>query len=81
MLKIDMHVHTWYSDSSASVDEVIEAAKRRGLDGVAITDHNVIDGALEAERKSDGLIIIPGEEISTLHGELLALGIRKAVPK
>jgi predicted metal-dependent phosphoesterase TrpH len=81
MLKIDLHIHTWYSDSTASVDEVLEVAKRKGLDGVAITDHNTLLGALEAQRKSQGLIIIPGEEIETIKGEILALGLTRPVPK
>jgi len=81
MLKIDMHVHTWYSDSTASVDEVLEAARFKGLDGVAITDHNTVVGALEAERKRGDLIVIPGEEVSTLHGEIIALGVRSVIPK
>jgi len=81
ILKIDMHVHTWHSDSRASVDEVLDVAYRKGLDGVAITDHNIIDGALEAEKKSGDLIIIPGEEVTTLDGELIALGIREPIPK
>ena len=81
MLKIDMHVHTWYSDSKASVDDVLRMARVKGLDGVAITDHNTLVGALEAERKRGDLIVVPGEEVSTVHGEIIALGIRRVVPK
>jgi len=81
MLKIDMHVHTWYSDSTASVNEVLEVARRKGLDGVAITDHHTLLGAYEAQRISRGLIIIPGEEIKTKRGEILALGLTRPVPK
>jgi len=81
MLKIDMHVHTWYSDSTASVDAVLEVAQRKGLDGIAITDHNTLRGAYEALRRRDSLIVIPGEEVKTAQGEMLALGIRKSIPK
>jgi predicted metal-dependent phosphoesterase TrpH len=81
MLKIDMHIHTHYSDSTASVKEVLEVAKRKNLDGVAITDHHTLRGAQEAQRISRGLIIIPGEELRTSNGEILALGITKPVPK
>ena len=79
ILKIDMHVHTWYSDSNGSVDDVLDVARRKGLDGIAITDHNTINGALEALWKKTNLIVIPGEEVSTRRGEILALGIRKEV--
>jgi len=81
MLKIDMHVHTWYSDSDGSVDEVLEVARLKGLDGLAVTDHKTVAGAHEALRKRGKLIVIPGEEITTTQGEILALGIRKRIPE
>jgi predicted metal-dependent phosphoesterase TrpH len=81
MLKIDMHVHTWYSDSTGSVEEVLEVARRKGLDGVAITDHHTMMGAYEALRRRGRLVVIPGEELMTTQGEILALGIRKKIPK
>jgi len=79
MLKIDMHVHTWYSDSEASVIEVLREAERKGLDGLAITDHWTIKGAIEAMKKGGKLIIIPGQEVETSHGEILALGIKNKI--
>lgn len=81
MLKIDMHVHTWYSDSTASVDAVLDVAQRKGLDGIAITDHNTLKGAQEALKRRSSLIVIPGEEVNTAQGEILALGIRRLIPK
>ncbi len=80
-LKIDIHVHTNYSDSKSSVREVIEEARRKGLDGLAITDHGTLRGAYEALNLRHNLLIIPGEEIETKRGDLLALGILRAVPK
>ncbi|MCD6325426.1 PHP domain-containing protein [Candidatus Bathyarchaeota archaeon] len=79
ILKIDMHVHTSYSDSSGSVDEVLEEAQRKGLDGVAITDHKTIRGVHEALKKRGNLIIIPGQEVRTKQCEILALGIKKKI--
>jgi predicted metal-dependent phosphoesterase TrpH len=76
-----MHVHTWYSDSTASVDDVLAVARHKNLDGVAITDHHTLCGSYEAQRKSRGLIIIPGEEIRTTNGEILALGLTRSIPK
>ncbi len=81
MLKIDMHVHTSHSDSSGTVDEVLETARGRRLDGLAITDHNTMDGVEEALRKRGELIIIPGEEVKTRQGEILAIGISRPIPK
>ena len=78
-LKIDVHVHTTYSDSTATTDDVIKAAKEKGLDGVAITDHDTIEGAKEAISKEGRLIVISGEEITTLKGHILALGINDPI--
>jgi len=76
-----MHVHTSYSDSSASVNEVLEEAQRKGLDGIAITDHDTIRGAYEALRRRNRLIVIPGQEVKTKQCEILALGIRRRIEK
>ncbi|MCW4021148.1 MAG: CehA/McbA family metallohydrolase [Candidatus Bathyarchaeota archaeon] len=81
MLKIDMHVHTRHSDSTGSVEEVLETAQRKGLDGIAITDHKTLKGAYEALQNRGSLIVIPGEEIKTTKGEILVLGIKKAIPE
>jgi len=78
-LKIDMHVHTSYSDSNGSVSEVLKEAQRKGLDGVAITDHKTVRGAYEALRRRGKLIVIPGQEVKTKQCEILALGIREKI--
>jgi len=79
-LKLDLHVHTLHSgDSITSVDEAIEWAKRRELDGIAIADHNTMD-AFEEIPEDPGIIVIPGEEIDTQKGHLIALGITEKIP-
>ena len=45
-LKIDLHVHTEYSDSKGRLEDVVRTALRKGLDGIAITDHNTCEAAL-----------------------------------
>ena len=78
-LKIDFHVHTCYSsDSVTTLKEVVTYSKRRGLDGVAITDHNTLKGALKL--KTRDIIVVPGIEISTLRGHLLALNVTTPIP-
>jgi len=81
MLKIDLHVHTWHSDSTGSVKAVLEVARRKGLDGIAITDHDTLRGAYEALEGRGRLIVIPGEEVKTAQGEILALGVKRLIPK
>lgn len=85
-LKIDLHCHSRFSADGVSEPEVmVEEAKRKGLHGFAITDHNTcacVDYFLqqglmrEDGQPVDGLLIIPGQEITTSCGHLLALGVR-----
>lgn len=78
-LKIDFHVHTCYShDSSISLKQVVSFAKKRRLDGIAITDHNTLKGALKL--KTHEIIVIPGIEVSTLQGHLLAMNVATPIP-
>jgi predicted metal-dependent phosphoesterase TrpH len=78
-LKIDLHIHTCYSrDSSITLKEVIAYSKKRGLDGVAITDHNTIKGAHKL--KTRDIIVVPGIEVSTLNGHLLGLNVKTSIP-
>lgn len=86
MLRFDLHVHTNYSkDGQSSVEEILKAAKAKGLDGVAITDHDTTAGAKYAleicDRVAPGLLVIPGEEISTRSGHLIVLGIINDIPR
>jgi len=79
---IDLHCHTSASfDSLASPRAVVNAAARRGLTHVAITDHDTIEGALEArDAAPDGLTVLIGEEIRTRDGDLIAVFLAEAVP-
>lgn len=78
-LKIDLHVHTCYSrDSVTTLKEVVAYSKKRGLDGVAITDHNTVKGALKL--KTRDILIVPGIEVSTLNGHLLGINVTTSIP-
>jgi predicted metal-dependent phosphoesterase TrpH len=80
-LKIDLHVHTIYSyDSLITPKELVQYAKERGLDGVAITDHGRVDSALKIAKETD-LLIVPGIEIESLSGHIVALNVQEPVPK
>jgi predicted metal-dependent phosphoesterase TrpH len=78
-MKADLHLHTTASDGRLSPAEMVELAASIGLNVIAITDHDTIDGvapALEAGIAHPELTIIPGVEISTdvPHGEVHVLG-------
>jgi predicted metal-dependent phosphoesterase TrpH len=78
-VKIDLHVHTNYSsDSLTRPDELVTYMVRRGIDAVAVTDHNAIEGAYEAAALAPGAIII-GEEIATTRGEIIGLFISERI--
>jgi len=64
---IDLHCHTRYSDGSASLQDVLEMASRRGVQVLAITDHDTMAGCAPAVEmgKKLGIQIVPGVEIST----------------
>jgi predicted metal-dependent phosphoesterase TrpH len=80
-VKIDLHVHTCYSyDSLITPKELVFYARKFGLNGVAITDHDRLDSALKIAKDAD-FFIIPGMEISSLNGHIVALNIQEPVPK
>ena len=65
---VDLHLHTnWSHDCSIAVDELLDHAEAEGLGAIAVTDHNVFGGALEAVEQARGreLVVIPGEEVKT----------------
>jgi predicted metal-dependent phosphoesterase TrpH len=83
-LNIDLHCHSFFSgDGVSSPEELIAAAKKRGLHGFAITDHNTCDAVSymleKGMMRADGLpvhdfLIIPGVEVTTSDGHLLCIG-------
>ncbi|MEM2110365.1 MAG: PHP domain-containing protein, partial [Candidatus Bathyarchaeia archaeon] len=82
-VKIDFHVHTCYSaDSVTTLKDVVAYSKKKGLNGVAITDHGTVEGVLKLLRKKDDdLIIIPGIEVSTNRGHILGVNITTPIPQ
>ena len=78
--KIELHSHTIYSkDCLTQLNDLPEICRQKGIDKLAITDHNRAAGALNAFRLFP-ILVIPGEEIMTTDGELLAWYIREEVP-
>src|SRR5947199_9343115 len=73
----DLHLHTsWSHDCQIPVEELLDQAEAQGLGAIAVTDHNVFGGALEAAELARGrnLTVHPGEEVKTAdQGEVIGL--------
>ena len=83
-LRIDLHVHSEGSyDGHEPVELILDHAADIGLDGVVITDHDVLHESTRAAKLAAeyGLIGIPGVEVSTAHGHLLAIGVDEMPPR
>ena len=79
-MKVDLHLHSHFShDGRSSLEELIARCKECGLDRIALTDHNTVEGALTLARMVPGLAIV-GEEVKTLEGEVIGLFITTRVP-
>jgi predicted metal-dependent phosphoesterase TrpH len=85
---VELHTHTTYSkrikvpvEGLNTPDQMVRHAKKLGLGAIAITDHDEIRGALQykALSKKHGMIVIPGEEVTTASGHMLALGINEYI--
>ncbi len=81
MLTCDLHVHTNFSkDGESSVEEILRRAEEAGLDAIAITDHDSVDGVKKALTCMTTVLVIPGIEVSTKQGHLLVLGVTEVIP-
>ena len=71
MMKVDLHLHSNWSDGSLSVARLFRYAKDTGLDAIAITDHDSMEGCEEARTQGEkqGLTVIPAVEISAYNPE------------
>ncbi len=81
----DLHLHTsWSHDCSIEIDDLLDHAEAQGLGAIAVTDHNVLGGALEAAERARGrrILVIAGEEVKTAgQGEVIGLFLREEVPR
>jgi predicted metal-dependent phosphoesterase TrpH len=79
----DLHLHSTYSpDGGMCPADLVRTAVAKGLNGIALTDHNSTRGLKEAReeaRKFEGFLVIPGVEISSKEGHILALGVESPI--
>jgi predicted metal-dependent phosphoesterase TrpH/glycosyltransferase involved in cell wall biosynthesis len=84
-IDVDLHMHTDHSgDCVTPVDVLLATARERGLGAIAVTDHNVIGGALAARAKAEeyGIKVIVGEEVKTAgQGEVIGLFLAEQIAR
>jgi hypothetical protein len=87
-MNFEIHCHSYYSKGEKitwecldSPKDVVRICKKKGMDGLALTDHKVISGWKEAEREAKklGMIFIPAQEIHTKDGHIIGLGINEGI--
>jgi predicted metal-dependent phosphoesterase TrpH len=83
MLKLDLHLHSSFSnDATGSSEDLIKSLKKRGLQGMALTDHNTIKGCIAAQKVAPkDFLVIPSTEISTADGHLLAFNVTENIER
>lgn len=82
-MRLDLHIHSKYSaDGDHLVKTIVRKAKKIGLDGIAITDHNSIKAHKKLKGiKDSGLLLVPGIEVSTEEGHVLGFGVKEDIKK
>jgi hypothetical protein len=75
----DLHSHTVHSDGSMTVDDRVRGAVERGLDFLAITDHNTISHHRELDRWPEVITPIRASEVTTFHGHMNCFGLHRAI--
>ena len=79
-MRVDLHLHSDYShDGQSTLEELIQRCAECGLDRIALTDHNTMEGALALSEMAPQLAII-GEEAKTREGEVIGLFITRRLP-
>ena len=82
--RLDLHVHTSFSpDGRAPPEEMVRAARALGMAGIAITDHNTVDGIEKAVALAgeEGVIVVPGIEVSSSDGHILGYGLKAHIKR
>ncbi len=75
----DLHSHTVHSDGDITVEDRVRGAVGRGLDFLAITDHNTISHHREMDRWPEGITPIRASEVTTFHGHMNCFGLHQAI--
>jgi hypothetical protein len=80
-MKYDLHIHSKYSnDGILDPQKIVKIAIKKGLDGIAVTDHNTIKGGLKTkEYETQDFKVLVGSEVSTTRGEIIGLFLSEEI--
>lgn len=79
---LELHVHSKFSyDSLLAPERIVKVAKIKGLNGIAVTDHNTIEGGMRAQaaNRDDDFAVIVGSEVKTDAGDLIGLFLNEEI--
>lgn len=82
MIQVDPHIHTVYSgDATGTPEKILKQAIKLKLDAIAITDHNTMKGSIITQKlaKKLDITVIPGIELSSSHGHIVALDVNEEI--
>ncbi len=80
LLRADFHIHTKYSmDCNTPLEKIITRCLEAGINCIAISDHDTIEGALEMQKIAPFPVIVAGE-ILTPQGEIMGMFLKEHVP-
>lgn len=68
-MRADLHVHSSYSDGNMSVKELLDHAKTKKLDIIAVTDHDNLESSKDIDELNDNVLLLKGVELSTYHND------------
>jgi hypothetical protein len=76
-----LHVHSTYSDGTATVGEILAAARAADADAVLLTDHDTLQARRDGwEGRHDGVLCVVGHEVTSAEGHLLVFGVDREIP-
>lgn len=83
-MKMDLHIHSIFSsDGRENPEDIVKYARKIGLDGIAVLDHNDVQGSLKAyeiSKEMKDFLVVRGVEVSTDAGHIIGYGIREPIP-
>ncbi|HZP80222.1 MAG TPA: PHP domain-containing protein [Chthonomonadaceae bacterium] len=80
-VRYDLHLHTEFSpDCDTPLDAIEAHCLRRGLTGIAVTDHDSIEGALRLRDRARKLDVLVGEEVTAREGDVIGLFLEERIP-